>query len=138
MVCSFHFERLISQKKILRIHISPEGFDPVYRKHYFWVIDIFAEGNHFLILLQKESLQFINIFHFERFSSQKRTLLMIDIFSERNFLLSFCRRNFLMQFCFENLFCRRKFFLLTLPKKKMEFIIIHYFQILLQKEYSYI
>ena len=49
----FHFERLISQKKILLIHISPEG----YIKHS----SIFAEGNHCLILLQKESLQCINI-----------------------------------------------------------------------------
>ena len=64
----FHFERLISQKKILLIHISPEG----YKKQFFWTISIFAEGNHCLILLQKESLQCINIlFSFERFISQK-------------------------------------------------------------------
>ena len=98
----FHFERLISQKKILLIHISPEG----YKKQFFWTISIFAEGNHCLILLQKESLQCINIlFSFERFISQKRIrlidssskgfqsvyriqiFLIIDIFSERYYFL---------------------------------------------------
>ena len=43
----FHFERLISQKKILLILTSPEGFDPVYKSQYFLTINIFPEGNHF-------------------------------------------------------------------------------------------
>ena len=77
MTCGFHFVRLISQKKLLQTHTSPEGFDPVYKKQYFLTINIFAEGNHFLILLQKESLQYINILiSFERFISQKRILLI--------------------------------------------------------------
>ena len=58
---SFNFERHISQKKILRIHTSPEGFDPVYQKQYFLTINIFAEGNHFLLLLQKEFIMYMKI-----------------------------------------------------------------------------
>ena len=85
----FHFERLISQKKILLLHISPEGckkgFHPVYRNWIFL---------KWLIFSQKEIV-----------------------------FLSFCKSNFSYilecRFHFENLYCRRKFFWLTLQQKNL-------------------
>ena len=110
IISSFHFERLISQKKILRIHTSTEGFDRVYKKQYFWTINIFAEGNNFLILLQKESLQSINMrfsfwkiylteenssyWHLYRRISylRRKNILMIYISTERNHYLVFLQK----------------------------------------------
>ena len=52
--CSFYHERFIAQKKTLLIHNSLENFYPVSKMKSFITIDIFPEGNNFLILLQFE------------------------------------------------------------------------------------
>ena len=108
------------------------------------MINIFAEANHFCNLST-------SCFHFERFISQNNIRLIdtskdgfhprslkLLIFSQKEIIfLSFCKSNYSYilecRFHFENLYCRRKFFWLTLQQKnlilymKMEYIIPHYF-----------
>ena len=46
----------LSEEGFLQIHTSPEGFLHVNKRQYSLTINLFGEGNHFLILPQRESL----------------------------------------------------------------------------------
>ena len=55
--------------------MSPEGSYPVGEMQSFLAIDIFPEGNNFLILLQKKSVLEC-MFYFDKSNSQKKFLLI--------------------------------------------------------------